>query len=127
MRNIMRTRRATAIALALLVVALIGLVLPLRPSHRPPVLKPLNIEPAGIFDDAGQMRLITLSISNPDNPPGPVNTLHIRDATNSIQAKLSNQWHAVEGSLNCALRSGDKHECLILVPYDTTSLHLSLQ
>src|SRR5579859_1133540 len=125
----MRVRKVLAVTVALAAAALLtalcgaGQAVP-----RPPVLNLVSVEPAGIFDEAGEMSLVTLAISNPDNPPRPENTLHVKglSKTKTIEARVTNVWVEVEGTLACGLPSGHKLENLFLLPARTDLFRVSL-
>src|SRR6266478_10111430 len=69
-------RRVFASGMAVTLVGLlVVLIWPAHTEPRPPVLNLVSMEPAAMFDDIGEMWLVTLSISNPDNAPRPENTL----------------------------------------------------
>ncbi len=124
-------RRVLASGMALILVGLlVVLIWPAHTERRPPVLHLVSMEPAAMFDDIGEMWLVTLSISNPDNAPRPENTLFVKDTGRAIEAQVGNRWIGVEGTLACYLPVGQKHEThetLLLMPAGTHSCRLSLQ
>src|SRR5882672_5197732 len=125
---VMRVRRVLGGTLALAaVVILVVSIGPHHTNHRPPVLTLVSMEPAGIFDYTGEMWLVTLSIVNPNNPPRPENSLYVKDMGISIEARVTNMWVGVEGTLACHLSSGQNHESLLLFPAGADYCRLSLQ
>src|SRR5439155_11890740 len=128
-----RMRRVVASGVAVMLVGLlVVLIWPGHTERRPPVLNLVSMEPAGMFDDIGEMWMVTLSISNPDNPPRYENELHVKDTGRPIEAQVGNRWIGVEGErmLACHLPAGQKHgthETLLLMPADTHSCRVSLQ
>src|SRR5260370_21710170 len=123
-----RMRRVLASGVALILVGvLVVLIWPARPEQRPPVLNLVSMEPAGMFDDIGEMWLVTLSISNSDNAPRPENTLFVKDTGRAIEAQVGNRWIRVDGTLACHLPVAQKHETLLLMPAGTHSCRVSLQ
>jgi len=116
----------------MLVGLLVVLIWPAHTEPRPPVLNLVSMEPAGMFDDIGEMWLVTLSISNPDNAPRYENDLFVKDTGRAIEAQVGNRWIRVEGerTLACHLPAGQKHEThetLLLMPAGTHSCRVSLQ
>jgi len=96
------------------------------------VLNLVSMEPAAMFDDIGEMWLVTLSISNPDNPPRYENNLFVKDTGRAIEAPVRDRWIQVqeERSLACHLPAGQKHgthETLLLMPAGTRCCRVSLQ
>ena len=126
-----RMRRVPASGMAVILVGLlVVLIWPARTEPRPPVLNLVSMEPAGMFDDIGEMWVVTLSISNPDNAPRYENDLFVKDTGRAIEAQVGNRWIGVEGTLACYLPVGQKHEThetLLLMPAGTHSCRLSLQ
>ena len=123
-----RMRRVLASGVALILVGLlVVLIWPAHTEQRPPVLNLVSMEPAGMFDDIGEMWLVTLSISNPDNAPRPENTLFVTDTGRAIEAQVGNRWIRVDGTLACHLPVAQKHETLLLMPAGTHSCRVSLQ
>ena len=115
-----------ALAAAVLSTALIG------SGHavpRKPVLSLVSVEPAGIFDEGGEMSLVTLAIGNPDNLPHPENTLHVRglSKTKTIEARVTNVWVGAEGTLVCGLPCGQKAEHVFLLPAGADCCRVSFQ
>jgi len=95
---------------------------------RPPVISVVSMDPAGIFDDMGkEMWLVTFSISNPNTPLRPENSLYVKDSGIPIEVKRTNVWTAVEGTLGCHLFGGAKHDRLYLLPTGADFSRFSLQ
>jgi len=96
-------------------------------TRRAPVLNMVSIVPAGVFDDSGEMWLLTLSISNPDNRHWRGTEIHIKDVGSSIEARVTDRWIAVEGKLGCHLNSWQKRDIVLLLPAGSNLCRFSLQ
>jgi hypothetical protein len=97
---------------------------------RPPVLSVVTIERAGIVDDAGvEMRLVTLSICNPDErAPAPQRYLHVKDSRTPLEAKIANHWVPIEGTLGgCQFAPHASRERSIVLPAGAIACRVRLQ
>lgn len=113
---------AVAIALAALFTAVAVL-----PSKRPPVaVKVMGFEPAGIFDDTGEMWMVKVRIWNQQAGRGrPL--LYVKGDEKSA-CRVANRWSRL-GDIagTCALYGYGQHELLFLVPPRTDRCRVSLQ
>ena len=126
----MPVRRRSGIILLLAIIGISGVFLWLgRVSPPPPVLRVAGVEPAGVFDDNGEMWLVTIRVANTNNPPmpRPKDTLYIEDVATPIEARVAHQWGPVKGSLKCVLKPGLEHETLLLVPAGVDSCRFSFR
>ncbi len=124
----MHLPRTLSIALILVAVgAGAAFLWPGRKPVSPPVLKLEAVEPAGIFDDSGEMWLVTLSIQNPDDSLRRDNLLYVEDVAHPIQIRLTNAWASAEGSLRCALTPSRKHATSVLIPATVQTCRFSFR
>ena len=87
-------------------------------KRRPPVLRIVRTEPAGIMDDAGnEMLLATLSVSNSETlPPSQRNAVYVKDGTGGIQVGFPAQMESPKAFLGpLAVPPGYSQEKLILI------------
>ena len=122
--------------LALGIVGLLALLVASRRAKlRPPAVTLLrlpavtlvNMEPAGIFDDSGEMSLLTLNMDCPYNPLHPEETLVVRIAGHTTQARVNNRWVEVEGIISWHSVSTTNRECQLLFPAGADSCRLTVQ
>jgi hypothetical protein len=114
--------------LALVIVGLLALLVASRRSElRPPAVTLVKMEPAGIFDDNGEMSLLTLNMDCPYNPLRPEETLVVRIAQHSIRARVSNRWVEVEGIISWHSVSTTNLESQLLIPAGADSCRFTVQ
>lgn len=129
----MRTRRILAGVIIVCLVAVTTLLRPGRTKIIPPVVSVVRIESAGVDDDEGEeMRLVTLSIRNPNNAPFSNERLVVEKSlcvedVRPIEVRVTNSWVTVKGGLGCYMSPGDKHETAFVVPAGANSLRASLK
>lgn len=127
--GVMRVPKVLGVALALTAVGILTAAIGARHAVlRPPVFGLVSVESAGIFDDGGEMSLVTLAISNPYNQPRPENTLYLKstDKAKTLAARVTNVWVEVEGTLSCGLPCRQKVETVFLLPAGTDLFRISL-
>ena len=95
----------------------------------PPALNIASIEPAGMFDERGEMSLLTLIISNRADLPLPENAVHVRNQkkASTVEARISNVWVEVQGALTCHIRPHESRDHFILFPAGVDCFRLSIQ
>jgi hypothetical protein len=100
-----------------------ALVAPRLASKRPPLLGLVRAEPAGIFDDNGEMSLVTVCMTYPQSPQQPEDALVVKGSENSVQARVDGRWVGVKG----ALVFHGNNECELLFPAGADVCRLSMQ
>ena len=97
-----------------------------RSGLRPPVIRLVSVEPAGMFDENGrEMRLLTLAVRN-ENPPkrrdASRDAFYVEDSARGVEVRMSNSWITVAWATNlwglgARLGPGDDNQRgLALVP-----------
>lgn len=129
--------RARKLVVGAVVLALAGLLIMLiRPApavRRPPVLRVVSIEPAGVWDDRDvEMWLVTLSISNSENVVGfPENGLNVRESGKPIEVEVVDRWITLEResrlTVGCHLSASEEKRLFLLAPAGTVSCRIALQ
>ena len=121
----MRVRRGLALVLALGIVALLALLIaPPQDKLPPQAVTLVSIEPAGVFDNLGEMSLLTLNLDSPTDPLHFQKALVVRTAEHDVQARVNNHWADVEPIIGWRSFSSTNRECVIVLPAGADSCRL---
>jgi hypothetical protein len=123
----MRIGKTLAWTIAGAVVALlIASFVSSRSERQPPAVSLVSVEPAGIFDDAGEMLLVTLCITNPE--PRCSGPIFVKESDEHFEAKIDSRWiNANGGGVNLALYWQQRHETQLLVSWNGRALSSELE
>jgi hypothetical protein len=126
---VMRPRRLIFVTAAVAGVAGLLAVL-VWPSRCPITVKLVNVEPAGVIDDAGlEMSLVTLAVSScAEAVPSANHTLYLGNRRANVEAKVANRWVEVQDSFYLdRLAPGEESEVTLLLPAGTEICRLHLK
>jgi hypothetical protein len=125
---VMRVRRLFHGILLLAIISISGAFFLLHvASPPPPVVRIACVEPAGVFDDNGEMWLVALRVANTNNLPRPNDRLYVEDVATPMELRVAHVWGRVKGSLTCAVGPGLDHETLLVVPAGADCCRLSFK
>lgn len=111
----MRSERKAAVFAILLVAVAAFSLWALAPLPGPPALSVLSIEKSEVYEDAEEMWLVTLGMSNP--APTRPDPIYVRDDELPIEVRLTNHWLRVEGKIGaCRLSGSLSHRIQFLMP-----------
>lgn len=121
--------RVFAFSIAAAVIALLAVLLwPSGPNCRPPELSFTAREPAGIIDDRGaEMWLVTLGVSNTNDPLRPENCLCLEYSREALEARVANRWFRLDGVLPARVDAGRTNTTWLLVPAGADRCRVSLR
>jgi hypothetical protein len=116
------------VLIALLVFAFVVVSLP---TVAPPVMSVVAAEPAGIFDDSGEMRMVTLRTSNKRQSKTTHGYLYVEQTPAPIEGKVANHWLVIEGSkgsIGLLSLFPERHsDTLLVVPATAVALRVSVK
>ena len=118
------------ILLCIFLVAVLGRI---QGGTCPVLVTVSSIEPANVFDDAGQgMWVVHLSISNslwlPVALPGPIYISDPGDSGAAVEGKVLNRWTRLDVPFGkCALNPPNAHPVDVVVPTNTAACRINFK
>jgi hypothetical protein len=115
--------------LAIAAIALVaGLLFRGAPEPPPIVLKIVSFEPAGIYDDKGEMWAVTLQMQRNDSQRGRSGPPIYVDDYGRAEARIADRWSPVDKfTAKCVLYDFQKHDMLFALPTTAVSCRLNLK
>ncbi len=122
---------------AVVAAAVVVSTLPSSRTLRPPVIRLVTVEPAGIIDDSGEeMRLITLAVKNDNaqkHSDPSRDALFVQDSPKGFEVEMSNSWIRVITATNLwgfgvrLLPGSENPRALALVPGKSRRCRVSVE
>jgi len=106
---------------------IVVLLLLLGTRKRPPTISVASIEPAGVFDDNGEMSLVTLGLKDTDYSGRPEGALCLRSPAHPIEARVKDRWVRVDGRLDWRGGRGGVRECDLLLPAGANACRFTVE
>jgi hypothetical protein len=120
----MASRKMVFAVLGIAIAALLTATLLLGPDRPPIAVQVVGFEPAGIFDDSGEMWVVTVRAYNPSGSRG--GPIYIKAQKSA--SRVANLWSPLKDTLgDCAIYGFNQHELQFVVPPKTDRCRISLQ
>jgi len=97
-------------------------VLSSGPQRLPPTVNVLTIEPTGIYDEVGEMKMVTVALSNPE--PARPDPIFVKDEGLPVEVRVTNRWIVVKGAIGGCTLQFLNHRVLFLAPASADAYRL---